>query len=222
MMQELKRLEADYIVYMLLLLFTAIISMIRYKRLTPAFKVTAILMPITFVDETVAKVLARTVHNNLICSHILRLFEFTLVSLTYYHFLEDERIKKVIRVLIPVYCFFVILNAVYIQRGKFASNSILIGLIAFIVYAILSYKQLILTSEEKSLTMQPIFWNSTAWLLFGSTVFLKFGLQNYFVAHHINQDILYDLLTYMNILLYSLILVAILIDKNEKRRFGYQ
>ncbi|MCJ8211754.1 hypothetical protein MUY27_18695 [Mucilaginibacter sp. RS28] len=222
MFEIFRSLRAEWLVYMSVLLTTSVVAMIRYRYLSVAFKSTAILMPLTFINETVAKILARTVHNNLICSHVLTPFEFTCISLTYYHFLKNVTTKKAIGLFIPIFCVFDIINAIWIQRGQFASNSILTELIFFVVYAMLSYKQLILSDEERSLAMQPIFWLSTAWLLFGSTIFLKWALQNYVVAHHIKQDILHHLLTYMNILLYLLILVALVIDKDEKKRFKYR
>lgn len=212
--------DSEDIIYLGILLIASVIGISRYKKLTPGFKMLTVLMPVTLIAEIMNRVLAKEIHNNLMVSHFITPAEYLLFSLTYYYALINPRVKKGILYTIPVVFVFFIINTLYIQGfWKFNTNGILVEMAALLIYSLLGFTQLILNISSKSLTSQPLFWLSTALLIFSSTMFFKFGLQNYFIAHHVNYDILENLVTYVNMLLYFLIGIALYIDKNENKSY---
>lgn len=205
------------IIYFLVLIIVILLGIVNFKKLTIPFKLLTVIVTVTILIEITAKFCAVKFKNNMPVSHIASLFEYIFFSLTFYYLFKSSLIKKTIIVLMIIMCFFFIINALFLQPylTSFPTNMIMVSEILYSVFSLLLFKQMLLYPIQTNITKQSVFWFNLSVLFFSTTMFLDLGLINYFLSHHLNDNLLYDCNFYINILFYSLIGFSIHLNSKE-------
>lgn len=215
--------DLDRLLMQILLMLISIVGISRFKKLTEPYQLCAILLIATFIVEGINWILAVTIRNNLIMTHIFTPIEFALVAMIYSKELVNNTVKRVIIISIPLFAILSVLNTIFLQNiWTFATNTLLLDLAAYLIFSLLAFTQMLIYADNKGIAQTPLFWLSTGFLFYSSTIFLKFGLTNYLLSRNVHSALFDAIVQVANYILYILITVAIIIDSNEKRSRALQ
>jgi hypothetical protein len=207
-----------FALYLILLLSVFIMGMIRFNKLTLPFKLLTTLIGITFVSESATRVAAHLYHNALPLYHIISIIQYIFFALIYRYIINAPGIKTFILVTIFIMTFFGIVNAFTLQPWLtvFPSYTLLPSEILYCVYALVLFRQMLLNPLTVSLTKQSIFWYNVALILYSSVIFMCDGLTNYFISHHIYNDLLGEVNAVAHYIYYLLLGFSIFINSKQK------
>jgi hypothetical protein len=202
------------IFYWLLLLIVSIIGMVRYKKLTIPFKLITILIFLTLLLEVIAKGCAIKYKNNIPVLHIISITEYVLFSVIYYFSFKSRVIRISIITALGIFIVFFFVNSIFIQPyyRDFPSNMVIPSEIAYAIFSLLLFKQMLLYPLPVNIVKQSVFWFNTAILFFSTTMFFNLGLTNYYIKHHLNDRLIFDFNFAINMIFYFLIGISILMD----------
>lgn len=205
------------IIYFIILSIVILIGMVRFLRLTIPFKLLLLYVLTTLLGELASKFFAIKYKNNMPVSHISAMTEFILNALIYYFLFRSMVLKKVILICIPAFITFFIINSIFFQSYKyvFPSNSLMTSGMFYAVCSLLLFKQMLSYPTQINITRQSIFWYNIGMLFYSTTIFLNWGLLNYFVNHKLNPILLYKCSIIINFIFYILLGISLLIDEKE-------
>jgi hypothetical protein len=114
---------------------------------------------------------------------------------------------------------FFIVNSLWLQPfwQQFPSNTILPAEIAYCIFSMLFFRQMLSYPDKVDIVKQSAFWFNVAMLLFSTTMFVYLGLINYYAAHHIKDTFVYELFYIVNIIFYLLIAISLWLNSREER-----
>ena len=213
-------MSTQYAFYGLLLIIVSIIGVVRYKRLTTPFKILSVLIFLTLLLETLSKVCAIKYKNNIPVAHVTGIIEYLFYSLIYYFLFKNKLTRASILVALLIFIVLSVINSIFIQPyySDFPSNMVIPSEIAYTIFSLLLFKQMLLYPLPVNIVKQGIFWFNTAILFFSTTMFFNLGLTNYYIKHHLNDLVIFDFYFGINMIFYLLIGTSMLMDKKETTR----
>jgi hypothetical protein len=212
-------MNGDYIyaVYLTLLLLVTIAGLIRYKKLSKAFKILAVLILCTLISESIKKVYGKIYHNNMPVAHIWAVIEYAFFSLTYFYLLTNKRVKKAIIVSIIAMLILEVVNVLFFEKlTQFPSLILEASHIVYVVYSLLLFRQMLLFPAEQSLFRQSLFWFNINVLFYATTMFLDFALLSYFIENKLDVIPLAYFALVVNFIFYIVIGISILMDNKKE------
>jgi hypothetical protein len=209
-------MDWGFLIYLILLLIVSVEGIIRYKKLTPAFKILVIQILVTSITESIKKVIGKIFHNSMPVAHLSSLIEYSLFALTYYNLLQSARLKKLIIISIFIMLLLETVNIIFFESLlQFPSVILNISQFIYVLFSLLMFRQMLLDPAEQSLSKQSIFWFNLDMLFYGTTMFLNYALTNYFIQNNLDTTILFYFSVVVNLLFYILIGISILIDNKK-------
>ncbi|SHN30847.1 hypothetical protein [Mucilaginibacter sp. OK098] len=212
-------MNGDYIyaVYLTLLLLVTIAGLIRYKKLSKAFKILTVLILCTLISESIKKVYGKIYHNNMPVAHIWAVIEYAFFSLTYFYLLTNKLVKKAIIVSIIAMLILEIVNVLFFEKiTQFPSLILEASHIVYVVYSLLLFRQMLLFPAEQSLFKQSLFWFNINVLFYATTMFLDFALLSYFIQNKLDVIPLAYFALAVNFIFYIVIGISILMDNKKE------
>jgi len=203
---------------LILSILVCLIGIVRFTKLTMPFKLLVILQLIDLALTTAgSKVVEARYHNNALISHVQTCNSFMFYSIIYYLLLKNKLIKQfllVFIIIVPIFCF---INALFLEPyfNTFPTYTILPTDILCIVFSLLLFKQMLLYPMQINIVRQSVFWFNIGILFFSATMFMNFGLMNYYRLHGLRGQIVFYF-WYSAIIIFNLLLgMAILTDRKE-------
>jgi hypothetical protein len=212
-------MNGDYIyaVYLTLLLLVTIAGLIRYKKLSKAFKILTVLILCTLISESIKKVYGKIYHNNMPVAHIWAVIEYAFFSLTYFYLLTNKRVKKAIIVSTVAMLILEVVNVLFFEKlTQFPSLILEASHIVYVVYSLLLFRQMLLFPAEQSLFKQSLFWFNINVLFYATTMFLDFALLSYFIENKLDVIPLAYFALVVNFIFYIVIGISILMDNKKE------
>lgn len=204
-----------FFIYLLLLFAAVIIGIVRFKKMTPPFRILFYLLVCTLISEIVTRVLAKSIRNSSPAYHFYLPIQFILLFLIYsLLFRINEK-----RITFAAICGFIIisfLNSFYFQGIlRFPSNIALLSSGIFIVFSLFYFKRMLQGVEQESIFRQGAFWFNSGVLIFFTTTFLFWGFYNFLLKNHISTKPISTVIYFINILIYLMFCVGLLLNKKE-------
>lgn len=171
--------------YWLILAAASTIGIVRYKKLTIAFKVLAWSVPAVLLFNIVSKIFAVIYHSNVPVLHFEIITEFTFYALTYYYMFKEKRLRAIVRIVIIIIFVFSVLNAIWLQPllKTFPTNVYLLTQGALTILSLMMFRQMLNYPLKVNIVKQGAFWYNTAILFYATTMFFNLGLSNYYSKH---------------------------------------
>jgi hypothetical protein len=209
-------MDAQYYLYLLLLFLISLAGVMRYNKLSPAFKALTILIIATFVSETIKKIVGKIFHNSMPVAHLWPIGEYAFFSLVYYRLLSGTRTKKLVIASIFFMILLEIVNIAFFESLlQFPAILLNVSQFIYVLYSLLLFRQMLIHPAEDSLFRQSIFWFNLDMLLFTTAMFLNFALTSYFIKNKLDATILIYFSIIVNMLFYTVIGISILIDNKK-------
>ena len=184
----------------------------RYLKTFPFF------MLITLIVEITAWLLLQYKINVTLLYIVFTSFEFMFYLFVIAYSIYNLKVRKIILWLLAVYPVLVLLNRLFIQQKSFHTITYSIGCLLVVAACIFYFFELFQSTHSVNLIKEPAFWICSGLLFFYCCTFPLIGLWNY--LHNLPGIILKnlnDILTFLNILLYSLFSIAFLCRLRYRR-----
>jgi len=205
-----------YLVYLLVLLLATIPGLIRYRQLSKAFRILTILILCTLISEGTKKLYTQIYHTNMPQAHAWAIIEFSLFSLTYYYLIIDARIKRLILFIIGGMVMLEIANVIFFEKlTQFPSLILEASHIVYVIYAVILFRQMLLSPTEQSLFKQSLFWFNINMLFYATTMFLNYALLSYFIENKLDILPLVYFALVINLIFYIVIGISLLMDNKK-------
>lgn len=203
-----------FILYLIVIFVGFLTGVVSFRRLATPFRILTFLLLITLVSECFSRVFAYQLSTSMPVYHVFAPIQYALLTCIYSYYLPlRTRVWLLISVL--VFSSFAVLNAVYFQDiVTLPSNLLLVSSIFLLPQIFASYFVMFRAGKTQPLFKQGLFWFNTGNLLFQMATFLLWGFHNYLLDNQSLPNELYVLLWFLNIILYSLYVVAIIKGKN--------
>lgn len=203
--------------YLFVLLLITIFGIVRYKKLAIPFMLLTAIIGITVILESISRVFAVVYHDSRPIYHITSFAELNFYFLIFYFLFNQKIIKKVVIFLIIFFNLFSIVNSFFLQpyQNTFPSNVLLPVQICYAILSLLMFRQMLSNALEINITKQGIFWYNSAMLFISTSLFFYLGLNNYYVKHHLNMDILQILGYGINYIFYLMLGYSIYLNSKE-------
>jgi hypothetical protein len=209
-------MPVKFIYYLLLLLAVFITGIIKYRRVSTAYKVLTLLIGATFLSECVSRVLVATIHNSKPAYHFLSPIEILCFSAIYYYQLINKTLKVTIQYLMVLFAAGAVIDTLFFETlFVFPSNYLMVSELFYLLYSLLGFRQMLLNPIQVPIYRQSFFWLNTALLIYSATIFLSDGLHDYFVHHNFGTRTLNTFIYFTNIIFYTFLGVAIITDKRQ-------
>jgi hypothetical protein len=168
-------------------------------------------MFITLVVEITAWLLMQHKINVTLLYIIFTSFEFVFYLFIIAFSIYNLKVRKIILLLMAVYPVLVLLNRLFIQQKTFHTITYSIGCLLVVAGCIFYFFELFQSTHSVNLLREPAFWICSGLLFFYCCTFPLIGFWNFLpgLSNIILQN-LNNILTFLNILLYSLFSIAFL------------
>lgn len=196
--------------YFLFLSICFCIGLSCYSRLTTSLKNMFWLVVLTILVESVGFYYLRVL--NRVAGwvfHVFQPFEYFLVSSYFYNIISTDRIRRIIRITIPIILIANILNFSLLQGPyQLSTYTFLLSAFLFCVWCIVYYIQLFHSLEEDPFDSNPHFWITTGVLFFYAGTFFQMGFTNIiddknvelaqklYIINHLLNCVLFGMLSY--------------------------
>jgi hypothetical protein len=187
-------------------------SVPRYLKTFPFF------MLITLVVEITAWLFFQYKINVTLLYIVFTSFEFVFYLFVIAFSIYNLKARKIILWLAAVYPVLVLLNRLFIQQRSFHTITYSIGCLLVVAACIFYFFELFQSTHSVNLIKEPAFWICSGLLFFYCCTFPLIGLWNFLPGlSDIILKNLNDILTFLNILLYSLFSIAFLCKIRYRR-----
>ncbi|RYD59170.1 MAG: hypothetical protein EOP56_02765 [Sphingobacteriales bacterium] len=179
---------ARFYIYIAILIFAFVSSLVRFGKLDTAFKYLSVLLGLTLSEEIIAHILARTYGNNMIVFHIYSPLLLILTSAYYHHANPVIRKYKIAFAVAVVGTMAAIGNTIYLQPlHVFNTNYLLFVGFCVIAMALMTFYHFYVDSSHVSLLKHPDFRVSLVLLFYWSSTFISFAF------HEVLEDAAFHL-----------------------------
>ncbi|MEO5564231.1 MAG: hypothetical protein ABIR18_12370 [Chitinophagaceae bacterium] len=182
-----------------------------YLRYFPPFLLATILI------ELLGLYLNGKGRDNILTYNFFTAFEFCFYMWIVNLIINEKQVKKIIRITILVYAIIAAGNIIFIQTGQFHTVTYALGCLMVVVVCIYYFFELFRLPRSIKLSSNPAFWICSGLLFFYCCGFPLFGLLNYWSG--ISKLVLKNfgqILTILNVFLYSLFTLAFLCIRTRK------
>jgi hypothetical protein len=214
-------LTPRFVTYIILLLVTAIMGLIVFKKQTAAIRVLSILVWITFLSEILTRIVSKMYGAGNPVYHIFIPVQILAYTSIYYQLFEgDKKPKRAILILAACILTLTICNTLFMQSvWSFPSYSTSLIALMVVCFALMSFFYMLKNPVNMPLTSQAAFWLNIGNLLFYPVTFFIFGLFNPFLkVFIILPEWQYILIWVMNLILYVCYFMAL--KTGIKNRFA--
>lgn len=183
-----------------------------YLKLFPPF------LLLTFIAEVYASWLFTVGRNNVAIYNFFSTFEFCFYLFIISIIIKNSRIKKIILVTIFLYAIVAVVNIVAILKMKtFHVTTYTVGCLLIVIFCIYYFGELFRFPEQGKLLHNPAFWICSALLFFYCCGFPLYGLINQWkgISKLVLENFV-EIVTILNIFLYSLFTIAFLCTRTRK------
>ncbi len=166
--------------YLIILLLTTIAAWRRYPILNQAGKTIVWLVSLTLLSETVARICALTVHNNMFVYHIYNPLQFFLICMFFNYSVAQFR-QRNIGIYIGVAGVIVgVLNTALLQPLlTFNSYYLLFEGLMIILLSLYSFYQILIKEDDYEIIKNPNFLFTALMLVFWSFSYVFWGMKDY-------------------------------------------
>jgi hypothetical protein len=162
--------------YLLILLLAFIISLVRFKRVTPALRIITIILGGTLISESIAAWYTLHKGSNLFVYHFYAPLLLLAVALYYQAELPAFRKYRLGWVIGITGMFVSAANSIWLQHlNTFNDNFVLFEGVCIIAMALIAFYNM-LRDETMHFLRRPCFWVSLVFLLFWCGTFLRWTL----------------------------------------------
>jgi hypothetical protein len=203
--------------YCFLLFIVWTIGIIRYKKLTTAFKVLTWSVLFIFILAILSYVFASKYRNNRPIIHLECITGYLFYGMTYYYLFKNVIIKKTIIISIIIITVFFIYNAIFLQpfNKVFPSNVFIPTQTLYVIFSLLLFKEMLLYPLDSNIIKQSIFWYNTGIFFYSTTLFITLGITNY-LAKQPKYDPITTYLWYFVLFAFHILIgVSFLTDNKE-------
>ena len=156
--------------------------------------------------------LAHRHQNNLYLYNTILVIEFLFYLFFFYSVYRVSIARKIVLLLMAIYLAGALINIFFIQGMKvFHTYTFMTGCLLVIAGCIYYFLQLFRYPQTGSIMRDPAFWVASALLFYYACVLPVYGILNYIssMSRHFSQTLKF-IINFMNILLYSLFILAFL------------
>jgi hypothetical protein len=182
-----------------------------YLRYFPPF------LLLTLFIEFIGLYLNERGRDNVLVYNFFTTFEFCFYLWIISLIIKNNTMKKVIRIIIIVYALTATTNIIFIQKLQFHTVTYALGCLVVVAICIYYFFELFRFPGSIRLASNPAFWICSGLLFFYCCGFPLFGLFNYWSG--ISKLVLKNfgqILTILNVFLYSLFTLAFLCIRTRK------
>ncbi len=156
--------------------------------------------------------------NNLVLYNFFTTFEFCFYLWLLSRIVEGITIKKVIKTSIIIYALLAIINILFIQKMQtFHTVTYSLGCLLIVIFCIYYFFELFKIPKSLNLINNPAFWICSGLLFFYCCGFPLYGLINSWQdISRLVVDNFNEIVTILNIFLYSLFTIAFLCIRTRK------
>lgn len=210
-----------FAVYLVLILTVSLKGFLSFKKLSQPFKVLSLFLGLTFISESLSRILILYVKNSMPVYHFYSIIQHVCFCIIFYLFILKKSTKKLIIISIPLMTILGILNTIYIQPfNRFPSNFLIIMLTIHITFCLLILKQIFEEVEYLSnkKANQLLLISST--LIYSAIVIVNFGLTNYFLNLDIDNIVGRNIVYYTSLAYYIMIGYTFTIEKRNYNQYA--
>lgn len=178
--------ESDYLTVLsnisyIVIFVPLIIGVIFWKRLSFVQRMIFGIVVLTFLNDSLTIILNRQEIHNLWVYHLYVPLYFWMIALLYRESPMKSTIKKWLLPYACIFTVFSVVNSIWIQPvSGFNSNAISIGMLSYILLALIYFQFLLKQQFYTRLENDPLFWMSVGLLLFNAGALVLFIVSNYF------------------------------------------
>jgi hypothetical protein len=148
--------------------------------------------------------------------------EFVFYSAIFLLHLGNKTLKKIIRILIPVYLLLVTLNIMFVQgTNSFHTYTFLLGSFFMVVYScFFLYESILPDSINIKLSLQPFFWICIGLLIFYLGSVIINALFEYLTSASMREQgakIYTTITNSLNVILYGSFSIAFILCRNNRK-----
>lgn len=209
-MQELR-----FWMYIALLVSCIVAGVVRFNKLTTPFSLLCLSILLTVQNELAAHFMGIKFKNNLILYHFFTPVHFIFFALIFYHLFLFKSSRKILLVSIIIFLAFAVINSSFFQTlNKFPTYTILLESFLLAFFAIRSSYEIQSNPNSNNLMKNSVFWLNASIIIFYTSCFVFFGFHNLLQKDY-KQLLknLYLLLWFLDMMMYTGFLVALLLDK---------
>lgn len=184
----------------------------RYLKSFPFFLFGSVII------ECLGSYLGSLGRNNITIYNVFILIEFCYYLFIISLIIRKKRIKQLLRLVIVIYALIFILNYVFFQGvNQFHTNTYALGCLLVVASCMYYFFELFQLPKSDNLVRNPAFWICTALLFYYCCSFPLFAFINVWVdISPILLDNFENIITILNIFLYTLLAIAFLCIRTRK------
>jgi len=173
---------------------------------------------ITFIGEYYGVQSSARNQNNLLFYNLFTLFEFVFYLFFFWLICRGRKVKRMNFLIMICYLVITLINIFFYQgRHDFHSYTYILGCILVVVNAIQYFYFLFRLPESVSLARNPFFWIAIGLMFYYTCTFSLYGLTNFIIENGYYNKLFTTIGDILNILLYSLYIIAFLCSINLRR-----
>lgn len=195
-------------------------SLLFYKRL----KGSLFMWFIPFLGITVCAEIGATYmkqdlkQSNVMLYNFFTTFEFLFYFWFMSFFMDNKRLRLILKILIPLYLLAVFLNLAFFETGKFHSKTYLAGGILIVFFCLLYFFKIIRNNDINfEIEKEPFFW-----VVLGLLLFYLGGIAINTLLDYLGPEkrLFYLMINrWLNVLLYGSFIVAFFLCKNRIAKY---
>lgn len=208
------------VLYYTILIGASVLCFFLFAKAQKPFRLLAILIVCTLVNELTAKYVAYLLHDNSTVYHFFVPVEFFIYVLIYKQFFSETKWNRVLWICFAVLVLAEILNTIFLQPFKVTSTNILLLESLLLVFFSLSlFIKIRETAEYEDLLKEGVFWFNSAVLFYYAFSILAWGFHSIKVYQLENPPMLiYNFLLVFSGLMYAVYVLAISINSINAKK----
>ena len=207
-----------YIYFMALSFLISLTGLFPPRNRYPYLKIFPVFLFATLIVETLGPYMASKGQHNVILYNFFTAFEFCFYLFVISLIISSKKVKNVIRIIIVLYALIAVGNILFYQgMNTFHTVTYSLGSLLVVGFCVYYFLELFRLPKSVELWNNPAFWICSGLLFYYCCAFPLFGLVNYWIG--VSKLLLRNfsqIVTILNIFLYSLFSIAFLCVKTRK------
>lgn len=171
----------------------------------------------TLVAEVIGSYLGHIGENNYFIYNFFTVIEFCFYMILISMIIRNGKVKMVIKITALTYFLIAISNILFFQGMKtFHTITYSLGCLVIVIVCIYYFFELFRMPKAIRLSVDPAFWICSGVLFFYCCGFPLYAFANFWFQYKWMQHSFVDIITILNIFLYSLFTIAFLCNRTQK------